>query len=659
MALVDPILQAHFVFTVNDVSFGYCYIRKNGCSCFKQLMQLSSDVEEDALDGMDFMRKHHSLQSLQQFLSAQYRILVLREPLDRLVSCWNNKMVQQSANEDICGNIRMLTGMDVEKISFRDFVVRYVALAKKEFIDSHVMPQATFTFPQSFYNLVVPLQELNDTITELIPENLFKKCFAVKRNVSSDNVVASVPSGILDAPVSEFQKKYLKDGTIPDFKLAVDEELRILIKDIFSEDYALYDSALSQADSRSPDERYKREFFERAARLESALVPETAAMGAEQQDLRADAHDFSDFDYGSDDFLKYVTWLLKNDHGLALARIQSLLSLNVPSAPLRAHVGRFLFNLGEVSLSATTLESAIELDPAYPSSYAYLSYVYARQTKYKEALTAAQQAVALGADFPNYHAHIGNLCIRVSDYAGAEDALTKALDSNSELHLVHYNLSLVHAWKTEFERALDDVNRAITLQDGNSIYYQQQGDVLVALKRYPEAEEAFHKAIALHTDNIQLHFKLSCLYGLMNDNEKALREGESVLRLSDNFRYFHHVAAILRKMGNEEKAEQALLEAASRHPAVPQCFIELCTFYEETGRPKQAIEALRKATALQGVNVSRLQKLAELHMLAGEHKRAEEALIAAVKLRNESQGRNKFVSLYDVLKIKTKMLLTK
>ena len=104
----------------------YVYIRKNECSAFRQWLA--------AEHGADGTQRNLSIGKLtkrvkvtnEDQIDTSCRVLVLRDPAARLCSLFRNKLIQRSGAEDILANIQALTGLSVDKLTFRQFVEVYV-----------------------------------------------------------------------------------------------------------------------------------------------------------------------------------------------------------------------------------------------------------------------------------------------------------------------------------------------------------------------------------------------------------------------------------------------------------------------------------------------------------------------------------------------------
>lgn len=164
-------LRDHFQFTANGKRFVYCRIRKNGCSAFQQFIIKTSPYACGRLDNeFAFLRKRHRVPSLSALASADHRILVFRDPVERLQSLFVNKFVQRQQSTDIFNSYKSITGNDPCKANFNDFI-DYVSRLGITPLDPHVWPQH-WHLCNVVYDCVFPLDNLYKSMAQMIGPKL-------------------------------------------------------------------------------------------------------------------------------------------------------------------------------------------------------------------------------------------------------------------------------------------------------------------------------------------------------------------------------------------------------------------------------------------------------------------------------------------------------
>lgn len=179
-------LRAHFRFAVDGRRFAYCRIRKNGCSAMQQFIIETSPHKIGASEsGYQFLRKHHSVPTIKALRSAERRILIFRDPVERIQSLFVNKFLQRSGAVGIFRSYRAVTGRDPTEASFQDFITNYVARLGDVPLDPHVWPQHWHLCPV-VYDHVFSLHALTEGMAQIIGQEAAARYFRRKVNTSPE-----------------------------------------------------------------------------------------------------------------------------------------------------------------------------------------------------------------------------------------------------------------------------------------------------------------------------------------------------------------------------------------------------------------------------------------------------------------------------------------
>lgn len=229
--------RAHYLLRLGHRSFAYAYIRKNACTTFKQLFIALSPQRWNAGSETElaFMNRYHRARA-PQIAAADYRICVLRDPVERAVSTYRNKFIQRSGHEDIFRSYEQVTGQNPEEASFADFVQRYLS-QPLELLDPHVLPQAAHLGPFR-YDAAFLLDDLQAGMARILGPGPARTHFLVRHNPSGGRDVAD--SGAADRPsrmlALAFQEQ---DRQIPAQDCFLTPELRACLLARYAEDCAL------------------------------------------------------------------------------------------------------------------------------------------------------------------------------------------------------------------------------------------------------------------------------------------------------------------------------------------------------------------------------------------------------------------------------------
>lgn len=235
----DCIGSRHFWIAHNGRSIGFCYIRKNACSAFKALVLRESphrDALDPALPEFRFLRAHHTAK-LGRLARCDHVILVVREPVGRLVSAFRNKFVQGAGNDSLFASFRAVTGRDPETASFRNFVDHYLARPDAT-LDKHVRPQADHLMAVH-YTDAVTLEHLHAAMLPIFGRETADRYFAVPRN-SSRGSDPLEPGAAADLPAGTLHRHYAETGRLPSDAALVLPDLAERCAALYARDAQLY-----------------------------------------------------------------------------------------------------------------------------------------------------------------------------------------------------------------------------------------------------------------------------------------------------------------------------------------------------------------------------------------------------------------------------------
>lgn len=225
-------MSSHFRFEIEGTSVSYCYIRKNGCSAFKQLMADLANFDNSRRGAIDLMHERFGVQRIEDVSSAQWRVFVYRSPLDRIVSLFRNKLIMQEGASDFIHDFEQVSGMQAQETSFSTFVSRYLQARPS---DPHTWAQRDHLLPVD-YNAACTLQTLERTMSAVLGPALAHRYFAKPANASSEKLHDD-PS--FDTPVRVLRERWARSGELPSAKGLVDDVIEGAVNRLYGGDHRL------------------------------------------------------------------------------------------------------------------------------------------------------------------------------------------------------------------------------------------------------------------------------------------------------------------------------------------------------------------------------------------------------------------------------------
>ena len=230
--------RLHFRFRISGRRFVYCYIRKNACSSFKALIRdsyIARGVPPFLVEGpIRRLARFARLRNLRDVERADEVFFVYREPVERVISMFNNKVVAERGNEDARSNIERQTGRPLEALTFRSFVEDYVAQLDAE-LDLHLVPQARHLLPID-YSRAIPLADLHDEAVTMFGGEIAGRYFSRPVN-ESGSLLDHRPQ--TDVAVAELQQNFRATGTYPSKSALLAPDLEVRLRQLYAADYEM------------------------------------------------------------------------------------------------------------------------------------------------------------------------------------------------------------------------------------------------------------------------------------------------------------------------------------------------------------------------------------------------------------------------------------
>jgi len=207
---------------------------------------------------------------------------------------------------------------------------------------------------------------------------------------------------------------------------------------------------------------------------------------------------------------------------------------------------QLFFNKENYALARQSTEQALALDPRYAVAYATLCRVQLREVilgVYKNPREALEQAVKLG-----------------------EKAITLD-DSNS---LAYATLGETYVWLKEHDKAISEAEKAVSLDPNSAYAYFVLGSVLAWAGRPQEAIPFFKKSLRLSPIPIDTGtlIRLGHAYRQLGQYEEAVASLKKALQLYGADHLVAHVllASTFTQMGREKEARAEAAEVMRIDP---------------------------------------------------------------------------------------------
>ncbi len=224
---------------------------------------------------------------------------------------------------------------------------------------------------------------------------------------------------------------------------------------------------------------------------------------------------------------------------------------------------RLRWTIEDNNLARRLVEETIEMCPENPIAFLNLAWVYhtdsllGNEPPARDALDKAkylaQKALAMDDSITGAHVLLSHFYYRTGEFDKAiiEGERAVSLNPNGISALNSYACSLSAAGRAE--EAIPVFQKAIRLSPfGPSFLYRDFGWALRNLGRYADAVSAFKKAIQIVPNDMLAHLYLTSAYMIMGREKEARAEAAEVLRINSKFSV-DHFAKILPYKDQSER----------------------------------------------------------------------------------------------------------
>jgi len=260
-----------------------------------------------------------------------------------------------------------------------------------------------------------------------------------------------------------------------------------------------------------------------------------------------------------------------------------------------------------------------------------------------EAIRSFQRAIQRDSDYALAYAGLGEAYWRRYDHTKdpsvvelAEKSCQRALALNDLLAPVHVTLGTIRNGRGEPARAIEDFQRALTLEPSNAEALRGMASADEALGKPGEAESAYRRAIESNPEAWANHSHAGAFYwrqGRYDEAEQAFRQ---VIALTpDNVRGHNNLGGLLLMMGRADEAVQALERSLSIRPTY-EAASNLATIEFFQGRYAGAASAFEQALAIDDRDYRVWQNLGAAHYWSpGQRAQAAAAFRRAAQLAEQ------------------------
>lgn len=296
--------------------------------------------------------------------------------------------------------------------------------------------------------------------------------------------------------------------------------------------------------------------------------------------------------------------------------------LNVDLAPRHMARALVLRQKGDLPGAIQELERARQLEPESEHVRFLLASYYDKNGRMEDAEKLLKEAIQQHSANWLSRNQLGQIYFSHARYDEAERYFREAGELAPDDPMAFVNLGAISMVRGRYNEAIPFLQKAAALKQDDAYAYSNLGSAFFYLGRNAESIAAFEKATKFLPNDHLMWRNLGDAYTKAGSKAKAadayrraIKELEKDLadRPHDG-KVLETLALYHAKLGEKDKTQLRLSQAAGSLPQDPQSLFDLTIIYELTGDREKALTALQ-STVKSGFSTSEIQNAIELEKL--------------------------------------------
>ncbi len=289
----------------------------------------------------------------------------------------------------------------------------------------------------------------------------------------------------------------------------------------------------------------------------------------------------------------------KNYEG-AIAKYAASLQIVPVNAPAHFWKGNAHYYLKQNDLALAELDMALTQGYKADDVYKVRWYLHYENKDFEAALADLKPLLESDPKNLQYLTHLGEISFSKGDYAVALDAFQKAVLQDPTRGNLYYNIAETQSKLGNIDGQGEAAEEAVKK---NTQFLAESllllGDARQKQKRFPEAINAYRRALSSKPDIYQLYRTLGDLYrgeGRINEAIEISKEG--LRRFPRDGNLYTDLGWYYSVAGRHDEAVQASQSGVSLLPAQPTAYTNLCRAYNDQKKYELAISTCKQALRL-------------------------------------------------------------
>ncbi|MFO0592509.1 MAG: tetratricopeptide repeat protein [Polyangiaceae bacterium] len=200
---------------------------------------------------------------------------------------------------------------------------------------------------------------------------------------------------------------------------------------------------------------------------------------------------------------------------------------------LKLRVGSTQVMAGHAKQAEAILRDVFKAKPNSAEVNHFLGRALLVRGNFAEAKRFLERAAEIDPNRAEYHLYVGWIANELGDMALAESALKRSIELDRNLGDAYWQRAVLLQKQGQSLDALSDLKIALEKSPSRFEIYATMASCYQDQSKWPEAEEAWRKAIAGNGDNAEWHYRLGKTYVVRNNRTGATAEFDKAVELAE------------------------------------------------------------------------------------------------------------------------------
>ena len=174
-----------------------------------------------------------------------------------------------------------------------------------------------------------------------------------------------------------------------------------------------------------------------------------------------------------------------------------------------------------------------------------------------------------------------------------------ALQVTKNNYITRNNMGTAYFKLGQYQRAIEDYNKAITLKTDFADAYDNRGTAYDRLGQFQRAIEDYNKAITLKTDFAYAYYNRGTAYDRLGQYQRAIEDYNKAITLKPDFAYaYYDRGTAYDKLGQHQRAVDDFSQTIGMKKDYADAYNNRATIYLNQGNKEQGCRDAQKACAL-------------------------------------------------------------